>query len=150
MTVTSSFATIADSISKLAIPGVTVKDIDEIPQSARLLCPLLIPQPDNFVTEFEASFESFGSNGDAAINLRYSLNYMYLHSEAGAGVAPFDMYGGLVHNLSAILVAILSNDAVSGLVDMKPRIGQIGIITDPSGVEYWGIQFSLPILEYSQ
>lgn len=150
MTITSAFATIANSIAALSISGVTIKDIDEIPQSARLLTPLLIPQPNDYVTNFEAEFQSFGSNGTPKIDLNYSLNYLYLHCEAGSGLSTFDVYGGLMTKLSAILVAILSNDAITGLVDMKPQIGQIGIITDPSGIEYWGITFSLRILEYAQ
>lgn len=150
MTVSSSFATIADSISKISISGVTVKDIDEIPQSARLLCPLLIPRPNNWVTGFEAVFQSFGSNGGAAIDLNYHLNYLYLHNEAGSGIAPFSDYSGLISKLSTILVAILSNDKVTGLVDQKPIIGELGIITDPSGVEYWGIEISFKVLEYAQ
>ncbi len=150
MTVTSAFSTIANSIAALSVSGVTIKDIDEIPQSAALLCPVLIPQPNDFVTDFEASFQSLGSNGTAKIDLTYTLNYVYLHCEAGSGISAFDIYSGLITNLSAILVAVLSNDAITGLVDMKPRIGSIGVIEDPSGNRYWGVMLSLSILEYAQ
>jgi len=150
MTVSSAFATITNSIAALSISGVTIKDIDEIPQNASMLTPLLIPQPNDFVTNFEAAFQSFGSNGTAKIDLNYSLNYVYLHAEVGSGISTFDIYSGLITKLSAILVAILSNDAITGLIDIKPRIGNIGIIEDPSGKQFWGVLFSLPILEYAQ
>lgn len=150
MTITSTISTVADSIAGLTISGVTIKDIDQIPDTARMLCPLLIPKPDNFVTDLSVSFETFGSNGGAKINTNYTLNYVFLFCEVG-GMGAFAAFSGLVSKLSAILVAINSNDAITGAVDMKINsIGNIGVITDPAGVEYWGLEFSLRVLEYTQ
>jgi len=150
MTITSSIATVADSIAGLTISGVTIKDIDQIPDTARMLCPLLIPKPDNFVTDLSVSFETFGSNGGAKINTNYTLNYVFLFCEVG-GMGAFSAFSGLVSKLSSILVAINSNDAITGAVDVKINsIGNIGVITDPAGIEYWGLEFSLRVLEYSQ
>lgn len=150
MTITSAIATVADSIAGLTISGVTIKDIDQIPDTARLLCPLLIPKPDNFVTDISVTFETFGSNGGAKINTNYTLNYVFLFCEVG-GVSSFAAFGGLVTKLSAILVAINSNDTITGAVDVKINsIGNIGVITDPAGIEYWGLEFGLRVLEYSQ
>lgn len=151
MTITSAISTVADSISNLSISGVTIKDIDSIPDAARLLCPLLIPQPNNFVSDISVTFETYGSNGGAKINTNYTLNYVFMFCEVGSGINAFSAFAGLMTKLSAILVAINSNDAITGAVDMKINtIGNIGVITDPAGVEYWGLQFSLRILEYSQ
>lgn len=150
MTITSTISTVADSIAALTISGVTIKDIDQIPDTARMLCPLLIPKPDNFVTDLSVSFETFGSNGGAKINTNYTINYVFLFCEVG-GMGAFAAFSGLVSKLSAILVAINSNDAITGAVDMKINsIGNIGVITDPAGVEYWGLEFSLRVLEYTQ
>lgn len=150
MTITSSIATVADSIAGLTISGVTIKDIDQIPDTARMLCPLLIPKPDNFVTNLSVSFETYGSNGGAKINTNYTLNYVFLFCEVG-GISSFAAFSGLVTKLSAILVAINSNDTITGAVDVKINsIGNIGVITDPAGIEYWGLEFSLRVLEYSQ
>ena len=150
MTITSAISTVADSIAGLTVSGVTVKDIDQIPDTARMLCPLLIPKPDNFVTDLSVSFETFGSNGGAKINTNYTLNYVFLFCEVG-GMRAFAAFSGLVSKLSTILVAINSNDAITGAVDMKINsIGNIGVITDPAGVEYWGLEFSLRVLEYTQ
>lgn len=151
MTITSTISTVADSISGLTISGVTIKDIDQIPDTARMLCPLLIPQPDNFVTDLSVEFVTYGSNTGAKINTNYTLNYVFLFCEVGSGLGAFAAFSGLVTKLSAILVAINSNDVISGAVDVKINsIGNIGVITDPAGIEYWGLQFSLRVLEYSQ
>lgn len=151
MTITSTIATVADSISNLSISGVTIKDIDQIPDSARMLTPLLIPQPNNFITDLQVSFETFGSNGSAKINTTYTLNYVFLFCEVGSGLGSFAAFSGLIGKLQDILVAINSNDAITGAVDMKiGSIGNIGVITDPAGNEFWGLEFSLRVLEYTQ
>ncbi len=151
MTITSTIATVADSISNLSISGVTIKDIDQIPDTARMLTPLLIPQPNNFITDLQVSFETFGSNGGAKINTTYTLNYVFLLCEVGSGLGSFAAFSGLIGKLEDILVAINSNDAITGAVDMKiGSIGNIGVITDPAGNEFWGLEFSLRVLEYTQ
>ncbi len=151
MTITSTIATVADSISNLSISGVTIKDIDQIPDTARMLTPLLIPQPNNFITDLQVSFETFGSNGGAKINTTYTLNYVFLFCEVGSGLGSFAAFSGLIGKLQDILVAINSNDAITGAVDMKiGSIGNIGVITDPAGNEFWGLEFSLRVLEYTQ
>lgn len=151
MTITSTIATVADSISNLSISGVTIKDIDQIPDTARMLTPLLIPQPSNFITDLSVSFETFGSNGGAKINTTYTLNYVFLFCEVGSGLGSFAAFSGLIGKLEDILVAINSNDAITGAVDMKiGSIGNIGVITDPAGNEFWGLEFSLRVLEYTQ
>jgi len=30
------------------------------------------------------------------------------------------------------------------------NIGNVGVIVDPAGVEFWGLTFTLNVLEYSQ
>ena len=119
MAITSTISTVADSIAGLTISGVTIKDIDQIPDTARMLCPLLIPDPNGFVTDISVSFETYGSNGGAKINTNYTLNYMFLFCEVGSGLGTYAAYSGLITKLSAILVAINSNDSISGAVDVK-------------------------------
>jgi len=151
VTITSTISTVADSIAGLSISGVTIKDINQIPDTARMLTPLLIPQPANFVTNLQVSFETFGSNGGAKINTNYTLNYVFLFCEVGSGVNAFAPFSALVGKLEDILEAINSNDAITGAVDVKVNtIGNIGVITDPAGVEFWGLEFSLRVLEYTQ
>lgn len=151
MTVAVNLVTVADSISNLSISGVTIKDIDQIPDSASMLCPLLIPQPNGFVSDISPSFETFGSNGGAKMNLSYTLNYVFLHSEIGSGINTFAGYSDLMTKLAAIFVAIMSNDAISGAVDIRLQsVGNVGVISDPAGNEYWGVLFSFRVLEFVQ
>ena len=71
--------------------------------------------------------------------------------EVGSGLGAFAAFSGLVSKLQTILIAINSNDAITGAVDVKINsIGNIGVITDPAGVEFWGLEFSLRVLEFSQ
>jgi hypothetical protein len=151
VTISSAFSTITNSIAALSIPGVTIKDTDEIPQSANMLLPILFPRPNEFVTDFSQEFVSFGSNGGAKINFEYNLNYVFLFVESGSGLSTFEIYGGLMQKLSAILVAFASNDAVTGLVDLQTsNVGPIGIVEGPNGQQYWGVMISLKILEFAQ
>ena len=151
MTVTCSVNTVASSIAALSVSGVTIKDIDKIPDSAKLLCPVLIPQPNDYMSNTLMSFESFGSNGTAKMDLEYDLNYVYLHCEAGSGVNAFAPFSSLMTKLAAILVVIFSNDAITGLVDMKLNsVSNVGIINDPAGNSYWGVLLSFHVLEFAQ
>ncbi len=151
MTIAVSFSTVADSISNIAISGVTVKDINQIPDSASMLCPLLMPQPNGFVSEITPTFETFGSNGTPKINLSYTLNYVLLHSEVGSGISAFDGYSDLMAKLELIFEAIFSNDAITGAVDLKLQsVSNVGVVTDPAGLDYWGVQLSFRVLEYVQ
>ena len=151
MTINSAIATVADGISKLTISGVTIKDIDEIPDAASLLCPLLIPQPNEFVTDMTVTRQTVGSMGTAKIDTSYNLNYVYLHCEAGSGVNSFAPYASLISKLETILEVILANDVIAGAVDLSVQnIGNVGIITDPAGNEFWGVMLSFRILEYTQ
>ena len=150
MTVACNVNTIASSIAELTVSGVTIKDITAIPDSAQMLCPIIIPQPNDYMNNVSMSFETFGSNGAAKMNLEYDLNYAFLFCEVG-GVNSFAPFSGLMTKLAAVLVTILSNDTINGLVDMQLKsVGNVGVINDPAGVEYWGVLFSLHVLEYAQ
>ena len=150
MAVTSAFSTITSSIAALPISGVTIKDTDEIPQSANMILPVMFPRPNDFVTDFSQEFVSFGSNTGAKINFEYTLNYVFLFVEVGGAISTFDIYGGLMQKLSAILVAFASNDAIAGLVDLQTSSIQMGTLEGPNGQQYWGILFGLKVLEHAQ
>lgn len=151
MTVNSQIATVAASIAGLSISGVTIKGIDAIPDSAAMLCPLLLPQPNEFVSGLTFSRETYGSMGSAKMNTSYTLNYVYLHCEAGSGLSTYSVYSGIISKLELILESIDTNDTINGAVDITiESIGNIGVINDPAGNEYWGLLFSLRVLEHTQ
>ena len=81
----------------------------------------------------------------------YTLNYVYLHAPIGSGISTYDIYKGLLTNVIAIFEAIFANDAPDGAIDLQlSTLSDIGTVTDPAGTEYWGISFSLRVLEHVQ
>ena len=151
MTVVCNVNTVATSIAGLTVSGVTIKDLNAIPDTASMLTPIVFPQPNGYMTNVAMTFESFGSNGAAKMNFEYDLNYVFLYAEVGSGINAFAPYSGLMTKLALILVTIFSNDAISGLVDMKlGSVGNVGVIADPTDKNFWGVLFTLHVLEYSQ
>jgi hypothetical protein len=151
MTVTVNFATVANSIADIHFEGITVKDIDEIPEAGTLQTPVLFPQPNDFITDVQASFETFGSGGMSKMNLQYTLNYVFLLNELGGGISSFDNYTRLISSVASIVKTIMSNDAVTGAVDIQLNgIPSLSPITDPSGNQFWGCLLSFRVLEFVQ
>lgn len=151
MTVTVSFSTVTNSIAALSVSGVTIKDVDEIPEDVAMLTPILFPQPSGFITDVSPEFQSFGSNGTAKMDLGYTLNYVYLHAPVGSGVNAFAPYAGMITKLAAIFVAIMSNDAITGAVDVRLNsLPNLGVVTTPNDEDYWGALISLRVLEHVQ
>ena len=151
MTINVNFATVADGISNISIAGITVKDIDAIPDSVTMLCPILIPQPNDFISDIQVTRMSYGGAGSELLNMTYSLNYVFLQAQAGSGISAFSTYAGLISNLAAIIKAVLQNDNINGAVDMEMKSApSIGVITDPAGNEYWGCLISFSVTEHLQ
>jgi hypothetical protein len=151
MTITMGYSTVADSISGLSIAGITVKDISAIPEAVQRLTPILFPQPTDFITGMEIKRQSYGGAGTPAMDMTYTLNYVFLQSEVGSGRGLFSVYPALISNIAKIVKAILENDNITGAVDMEmPSVTTIGSITDPAGNEYWGALFALKITEQIQ
>ena len=99
----------------------------------------------------------FGADNDAAMTDE-SRNIVLGQADIQAGtLSAFlendaaSLFANKAQGTRNLLVAITSNDAISGAVDVKINsIGSIGGITDPAGKEFWGFEFSLRVLEFSQ
>jgi hypothetical protein len=152
MTISVSLATVADSISKLSISGVNVKDINEIPEDASKVTPVLYPKPNGFVSAIKFSRATMGGGGTAKMDLEYTLTYRYLHAPVGGSLGLFSTYQGLITNLCAIVVSIMGNDNITGVVDMQlESVSDIGPLSDPAGsTMYHGVDISLRVLEFTQ
>jgi hypothetical protein len=149
MAITVHIQTAATAIAGLTVSGVTIKDITAIPTSAALLCPILIPSPQ-YVSNVVPTVHTTGGYPAAKIDLNYTLNYIYLHCDAGSGMSQLEIINGLMTNFSAIIAAIVGNN-ILGLIDIQFNGSQeIGIITDPAGNEYWGVMFSLRVQDMVQ
>ena len=142
--------TIAASIAGLSVSGVTICDLDGIPeQVAARACPLLYPSPDGFLSGLRVERDSFGPAAGARKTVRYTLRYVYLHAPVGEGRGLFDVYKGMLQNTLAILDAIIADDALSGAVDVEPgAVTRFGPVTDPSGQVFHGCVIALDVVEF--
>ena len=152
MTIDVNLVTVADSIAALNVSGVNVRDIDQIPESALPILPVLYLRPNEFITNLKWSRETYGTDATAAMNLTYVLHYHYLHAVVGSAGSLLSVYSGLITNLIKILKAIFEDSNPDGAVDMTlVSISSVGVLTDPAGeVKYHGVEISLQVTEYIQ
>ena len=150
MSIDIQFSTVANSISEISIPGITIKDIDNIPENCLMLCPLIIPDPDMWITEFEVVDDSIGIAATRQRTLRYTLNYLYLHTTIGGSLGGLlAVYAGMVENMVTIANALLTNEDITGAVEQRmTKIGDIMMVSDPAGNQYFGTQISLRVMEF--
>jgi len=143
-------ATVLDSISKLSVTGVTLKDVDEIPEAVTVRhCPVLFPDPDTPVSGLRVESQSTGAGTGGRNDVLYTLNYVYLHAPAGEGRYITNNVSGMVTKAVLILNALIANDAVTGAIDIEPRIeGEFGVMVDPSGAKFWGFRLAIDVLEF--
>jgi len=151
MTINVNVEAVATSIAGLSISGVTMRDINQIPMDAEMAGPTFYPRPQDFITDVAFTRMSTGGHGSMKLDMGYTLHYMYLHAPVGGGVATLAVYQGLIQNIATILEVLLTNDDISGAVDMTVEsISNVGPVGDPSGNAYHGVEIALRILEHAQ
>lgn len=152
MTIANSLLTVADSISKISVSGVTVLDADQLPESALSRLPVLFLQPENPISDVTFERVSFGGGGTAKMDFTYTLNYRLLYSVVGSGGGLLANYSQMLAKVELILEAIFANDNLTGAVDVQlAGMNTNGPFTDPAGeIMYHGAEFSLRIMEQAQ
>ena len=145
-----AFATITDSIAAISVSGVTIKDIDEIPESVAVRdCPIMYPEPDGFISGLTYTRDSTGPGSTALATVTYNMTYAYLHTKVGVGRGLFDIYGDMLTKVGLILDAIIISDGITGVVDLT--IGgaiQFGAVPDPAGNMFIGTRLVFAITEF--
>ena len=141
-----AIATVADSISKLSVTGLTIEDVDNL--SVFIASPpVLAPMPD-YITNFEIEYDSFGSGDTAQKTIRYDLNYRLYYAQVGSArkLAPFE---GLVDMIAAILDAVIDVVNITGAIEIMPA-GTIrpGIVLAPDGAQFFGCDFAFRVTEF--
>ena len=141
---------VADSISKLTVTGVTLKDLNEIPTSVSARdCPILYPRPDGFISGFDPERMSMGSGSGAQLNVTYSLNYRFLFAKIGTERGLFALYPTFIAKIVLIADRMLVSDSITGLVDLQMiDIGEVGPVSDPMGNMFHGCDISFEVLEF--
>jgi hypothetical protein len=144
-------ANVIAGIADLTPSGVTILGTDKIPTEWNGRQPIMFPDPSGPISNLVIDPQTFGDDATTAkANVTYTLNYVYLHSPAGSGRGIYTEVPTLITNMVAIVAAICAKFSIAGYaVDMKPRIpGEIGILEDPVGNQFWGCRLALDILEF--
>ena len=141
--------TVADSISKLSVSGVGLKDLDEIPNGVLSRdCPLILPAPD-FIQVASIERDTFGSGSGAKWTFDYTLNYRLFYKEAGTGRTLGSIYPALVAKAMLFVDAIIANDALTGALDANfGGLTGFGIVPDPTDKLFWGCDIQIAITEF--
>jgi hypothetical protein len=145
---TLALTTITNAIAGLTIAGVTIKDMDEIPNAVTDgMCPILYPEPVNFVTEMEITRMAQIVSA-TPWNVEYNLTYILLYAPAGSGRG-LDLISPTLAKAFVIIDAIMAQVAgISGAVTMYFNgMSQPGPVSDPSGTQFFGCQFTVRVLE---
>lgn len=147
-----AITTICDSISQLEVSGVRIRDLDQIPtQVNERDCPILFPDPLNFVSAWELQRDSQGSNNlpAAKYTIYYTLTYSFLYAPVGAERPGLEKYAKMVDKLMEVIDVILANDDITGLIDIQPeQIDEFGPVPDPSGNQFIGCRLRLRVTEF--
>ena len=146
---TMQLATIANSISGISVSGLSIKDVDEIPTSInQRQCPLLIPSPENYVSDVTIEVDSFGTGTARAMTLHYNLNYMLIHSVVGEGrVHVLDSYSGMLSKACDFLDAFYALEGLTGAVDFQATLGDPAIRT-VGAIDFNSIDIRIEITEF--
>lgn len=143
-------ATVVSSISALSVQGVTIKDVDGIPEEVHSrICPIMFPDPDNFVTNIRIEPQSYGQGTVGKNDVLYTLNYVFLYTPVGSDRYVTKNIAKLVDKTVLILNAFVANDAVTGSVDIEPRVsGEFGRMADGVGNEFFGVKIAIDVKEF--
>ena len=142
--------TVWDAITALSVSGLTIKDLNEVTETWDIRGATLYPNitaPLDLQTPQRMSFGTVA--GGAKKDVRYTLNYLFAYAPVGSTRGVKDIMSGMFSMLALIFNAVTENDALSGTVDITPRIaGSSTVIQDPAGNSFYGLQLAFDVLEY--
>lgn len=145
---TLKIITVADSISKISVTGLILKDIDEIPSALEGRdCPLLFLDPDNPITFNELTFESFGTS-QAKKNATYTLNYLLVYGLAGAGrTNKLESIAGMIGLAADVVEEVVGLQTLAGAVEWNASIGDTSVL-NWNGKSFDSVQIKISITEF--
>jgi hypothetical protein len=147
-------ATVAETISNIAVAGLVIKDSDEIPAEVGVRKPaVMIPMP-NIVTDFSMVRDSFGGGSTAKMTVSYNMNYRLLYEPVGLNQGKtLKVFDGLMKMIGLILDAVLVIDVFNAthteIIDIVPvSVTNMGIVNDPSDRSFYGADFQFMVTEF--
>lgn len=137
--------TIADSISNISVSGLTIKDIDQIPQViTQRDCPMLMPDPDNYIG-FSIAPDVLSKT---KWTIHYKLNYILVHSVVGAGrTTVLDNYSAMITKVMAVIDAVIGLTSLTGAVDWDATAGD-PFILDWNNTQYNACRIVINAVEF--
>ena len=152
-TLATAIAALSVSVTNASGSSVTlaIKDIAAIPEAVNQVdCPILAPRPDNFITDFSVTRDTYGA--DAALKtVRYRMNYVFYFCPALQGVGIFEKYDDMVTAAAIILNALATNTNLSGAQDILPSgIPSFGMQVDVGGTAFHGCEISLDVAQFME
>jgi len=144
-----SIVTVADSISKISVSGLTIKDLDEMLEKVTDRdTPVMMPGP-TFITGIDIEDMALGTGAVRHLDVSYVLNYRFFFEEVGESRELKDVYAAMMTKLSLLIDALIINDVVTGAIDLQhiSIIGD-GTVTDPVNELFFGFDIGLSIMEF--
>ncbi|MFA6204343.1 MAG: hypothetical protein WC710_14290 [Gallionella sp.] len=151
---TFKLATVTNSIAALSVTGLTIKDVDEIP--ARVYgreCPILYPEPLEFVTAFEAEKMTFSRGVTVKWRMRYNLTYTLMYAAIGSGRG-LEKFAETIAMACLFFDVLMESHPITGAALVVPvSIGVPGIMYDvtgpgaPNAETFYGTRLTIQVQE---
>jgi len=147
---TLSTTTITNSIAALSITGVTIKDIDEIPEGVlERQCPILYPEPDGFIRNLVVAPMAFGTAGSGPFDVDYDITYTFLYKPLGTSRALLSTYPTMLALALTIVDKIIVSDLVTGAVTLEfAGFEDFGMANDITGTPFIGTRMLFHVKEF--
>lgn len=143
-------ATVWDSISGINVADLTVRDIDQVTEVWEIRTPSLYPDitaPLELQAPTRQSFGTIANGGKKDVS--YTLNYIFAYAPVGSTRGVKDVINAMFAMLALIFNAVVEDDALTGSVNIEPRIASSGVIVeDPSGNSFYGLRLAFDVLEF--
>lgn len=145
-----SISSITAAIANLSVAGVTIRDIDAIPDQVQPRdVPMMYPHPDGFMqggTGGGEGLSTFGTPTSRMWLFNRTLRYVYLHASAGSERGIAIHYAGMADNIDAVLEAIVTLDVAQ--VDVRNiSVTSFGMMQDASGSNFYGCMIDITFRE---
>ena len=147
-------ATVTDSISKLSVSGLTIKDIDEIP--VRVYgrnCPILYLEPLDLMATLTVTKMTFGRGLTVKWMMHYDLNYTMLYAPIGSGRG-LELLAPTIAKACLFFDVLMESHPITGAELVTPGGWSIpGPLMDPSGNSvsdaelFYGVKLTIHVAE---
>jgi hypothetical protein len=145
-----SATTITAAIAELSVNGLTIKDVDDIPQTINARdCPVLFPMPGSWLgtgSGFPEGDTTFGTATTRYWQAHRVYTYVFIHSPVGTGRGINEQYEDATNFMDSIPEALIELDVAT--VDIENITHKpLGIVTDPAGTKFIGTNFDITFRE---